>query len=238
MGDPHIENPGTDFNLLESHLKLVKARQNYIFAGNIGDLQDNWIGKLERLYAETTINSKETWNLVEWMIEYIDWTWLRRGNHDLWSGRNDPLNWIIQGQTDDKVWGGRIGFVHPNGSETRLNASHDFPGHSMFNPIHALKREILHGYRDHIIAAGHRHSGADARDTIADLNVVMVRVSGYKVSDQFRLEKGFKIRPLHPSALVIVDPDQSDNSPDRVWVAPSVETGVDYLDFLRRRFEA
>jgi hypothetical protein len=239
VGDPHIEDHGTDFILLEKHLTLVRDRQDYIFAGNIGDLQNNWIGRLERLHEKTTVNGEETWKLVEWMMKFIRWTWLRRGNHDLWCGRNDPLNWIVGRQIgDDKAWGGRIGFQHPNGEETRLNAAHDFPGNSLYNPIHALKRELLQGFRDHIIAAGHRHSGADARDTVADLTVCMVRVSGYKVSDNFRQEKGFKVKPLHPSALIISDPDQPDNSPNRVWCAPSVELGIKMLDHMRAEFAA
>jgi len=243
FGDPHIDSPGCDFALLKSHLELAAARKEYIFAGNIGDLQDNWIGRLERLYTETTINSKEIWDLVEWMIRDcgVPWAWLIRGNHDCWSGRNDPLDWISKGAGGigiDAPHGVRIAFGLPSGVEIRANLRHDFPGHSQYNPLHGLKREILHGFRDHIIAAGHRHIGANASDVNGEgVPFVMIRVSGYKKFDSFRHEKGLKSKPLHPAALVVVDPDEPETSPNRVWCAPSVEEGADYLDWKRKRWE-
>jgi len=243
FGDPHIDNPGCDFAMLERHMRIAAERPDTIFAGNIGDLRDNWIGRLERLYSDTTISAKETWALVEWMMKGagVNWTWLVRGNHDAWAGINDPLDWISKGGgvgVDDNA-GVRIGFRHPNGVETRMHARHDFNGNSIYNPLHALKKEVLHGHRDHILAAGHRHIGADARDVNGDgMTFVMVRVSGYKVSDSYRQTLGLQAKPLHPAALIIVDPDEPETSPNRLFVAPSVEEGADYLDFKRDRWNA
>ena len=241
FGDPHIDAPGCDFNLLESHLGIVAKRNEYVFAGNIGDLHDNWIGRLSRLYESTTITGKETWQLVEWMMNGcgVRWTWLIRGNHDAWSGKNDPLDWIAKsaGVGVDKHWGARLRFRHPNGTDTMIHARHDFTGNSQFNPLHGLKKETLHGSRDDIIIAGHRHSGADARDVNGDGHpFVMVRTSGYKVSDTYAYEKGFHPKPLHPAAMIIVNPDEPRGSHSRIWVAPCLEVGADYLDFLRKRF--
>lgn len=243
FGDPHIDNPGCDFSLLESHLKLAADRKEYIYAGNMGDSQDNWIGRLGRLYENTTVSGKEAWQLVEWLIKGcgVQWTWLLRGNHDAWSGKNDPLDWIIKGAGLglDKHWGARIRFKHPNGTETTMHARHDFSGSSIFNPLHALKKETLHGHRDDILIAAHRHHGADARDVNGDgAPFVMVRTAGYKVQDTYAYEKGFHSAPLHPAVMIVVDPDQPKTSHSRVWVAPSFEVGADYLDFLRQRFNS
>ncbi len=243
VGDPHIDNPGCDFALLEAHLAIAAARREYVFAGNIGDLRDNWIGRLEKLYIQTTVNAKEIWKLVEWMMQGsgVRWTWLVRGNHDAWAGNNDPLDWITKGAQVgvDHDAGVRLGFRHPNGAETRMHARHDFPGNSQFNPLHALKKEVLHGHRDHIIVAGHRHIGADAGDVMGDGNSVqMVRVSGYKVSDSFRVTIGAHAKPIHPAAMIIVDPDEPDTSRARAFCAPTVEEGADYLDFKRQRFNS
>ncbi len=241
FGDPHIDSDGCDFALLESHLKIAAARKEYVFAGNIGDLRDNWIGRLERLYATSTVSARETWKLVEWMMQGagVHWTWLVRGNHDAWAGVNDPLDWISKGAKVgvDGDAGVRIAFVHPNGAVTRGHFRHDFPGNSMYNPLHALKREMLYGFRDHMYVAGHRHIGADAKDINGDgMPFVMVRICGYKVSDAHRQTLGLKAKPLHPAAMIIVDPDEPDNSITRVWTAPSVEEGADYLDFKRNRW--
>ena len=241
FGDPHIDNAGCDMSLLKSHLELAAKRKTYVFAGNIGDLRDNWIGRLERLYAQQTVTAKETWRLVEWMMKGVgvNWTWLVRGNHDAWAGNNDPLDWISKasGVGADSDAGLRLAFHHPNGQITRMHSRHDFSGNSIYNPLHALKKEVLHGFRDHIIVAGHRHIGADARDVNGEgVPFVMVRLSGYKVSDSFRHTLGLKPKPLHPAAMIIVDPDQPETSPSRLFVAPSVEDGADYLDFVRERF--
>jgi hypothetical protein len=243
FGDPHIDNPGCDFNLLEKHLKIAADRQDFVFAGNMGDSQDNWVGRLGRLYEDTTVSGKEAWRLVEWLIKGagVQWTWLLRGNHDAWSGKNDPLDWIAKGAHIgiDKHWGARIRFKHPNGSYTVMHARHDFSGSSIFNPLHALKKETLHGYRDDILIAAHRHHGADARDINGDGNpFVMVRTAGYKVSDTYAYEKGFHSKPLHPAVMIIVNPDEPRHSHSRVWVAPTFEEGADYLDFKRQRFNA
>jgi len=243
FGDPHIDNPGCDFSLLKSHLEIAAKRPEYVFAGNIGDLRDNWIGRLERLYAETTVSAKETWRLVEWMMRDagVHWTWLVRGNHDAWAGINDPLDWITRGSGVgvDQDSGVRIAFKHPGGVETRLHARHDFRGNSQFNPLHALKKETLHGYRDHVIAAGHRHIGADAGDVNGDGSAFqMCRVSGYKVSDSYRQTIGAQAKPIHPAALIIVDPDEPDSSRARAWCAPTVEEGAAYLDWKRKEWKA
>ncbi len=242
FGDPHIDNPGSDWNLFEKHLAIAAKRPAYVFAGNIGDIRDNWVGRLTRLFSDHTINSKESWSLAEWVFRDagVSWAWLIRGNHDEWSGGNDPLDWIARdsGVGVDQSHGARIAFHHPNGAVTRMHARHDFQGNSIFNPLHALKRETLHGYRDHIIVAGHRHTGADARDMTGDgLVFTMCRISGYKISDDYARQIGAHAKHLHPAALFIVNPDKPDSDASRVWTAPDIETGVDYLDFLRRRFE-
>jgi hypothetical protein len=242
FGDPHIDNPGSDWDLFERHLAIAAKRPAYVFAGNIGDIRDNWVGRLTRLFSDHTINSKESWALAEWVFRDagVSWAWLIRGNHDEWSGDNDPLDWIARdgGVGVDQSHGARIAFHHPNGAVTRMHARHDFQGNSIFNPLHALKRETLHGYRDHIIVAGHRHTGADARDMTGDgLVFTMCRISGYKISDDYARQIGAHPKHLHPAALFVVDPDKADGDASRVWTAPDIETGVDYLDFLRRRFE-
>ena len=242
FGDPHIDNPGSDWALFERHIELVAKRSPYVFSGNIGDIRDNWVGRLTRLFAKHTITPDESWRLAEWVFRDagVTWAWLIRGNHDEWSGDNDPLDWIAKGSGVgvDQAHGTRIAFHHPNGAITRMHARHDFEGNSIFNPLHALKRETLHGFRDHIIVAGHRHTGADARDVNGDGMVFsMCRVSGYKISDDYAKQHNFHPKQIHPAALFVVDPDKPDGHPSRVWTAPDIETGVDYLDFLRKRFE-
>ena len=62
----------------------------------------------------------------------------------------------------------------------------------------------------------------DSAEVIADQLVQMIRVSGYKRGDEYRQMKNFHQSLIHQSALVIVDPDQPDDSRSRAWCAPNV----------------
>lgn len=44
FGDPHVDNPGCDFETLASH-RHIAMEHPFILAGNIGDNLDNWIGR-------------------------------------------------------------------------------------------------------------------------------------------------------------------------------------------------
>jgi len=240
-GDPHLDDPGCDFPLLRSHVEIAAAphRRDYLLSGNIGDLQNNWVGRLTRLYAKQEVSAKNAWRLVEWLMRDsgVNWLFLIRGNHDAWSGSGDPLNWIMRGaNVVDQAHGARIALGHPCGVETRIHARHDFQGHSQYNSLHGLKRELLFGERDHIMVAGHRHIGGDACDVIGGMCVQMVRVSGYKRVDDYADAGGYQKKQIHPSALLVIDPSKADDNRSRVWCAPSVEEGVEYLDWLRFRF--
>jgi hypothetical protein len=240
FGDPHIDNYGCDFNLLESHLKLAATRSRYLFAGNIGDVTDNWVGRLQRIYASSPTTVKDAWRLAEWMLTGagVEWLFLIRGNHDVWSGDSDPLDWIMRGQASvDERHGVRLALNHPCGNTTRVHARHDFKGHSQYNGLHGLVKETLWGHRDHLIVAGHRHFGEDGAQVTPEGVTQMVRVSGYKAVDDYAKAGGFKPKRIHPAALVIIDPSKPDECRSRVWCAPTVEEGVEYLDWLRSRHE-
>lgn len=241
-GDPHLDDNGCDFVTLRRHVEIASAkhRKRYLFSGNIGDVQNNWIGRLSRLYGKQDTSEKTAWRLVEWLMRDagIRWLFLIRGNHDEWSGTGDPLNWIMRGSgAVDQPHGARIALGHPCGAETRIHARHDFKGHSQFNDLHGLKKELLWGERDHVVVAGHRHIGGDASDLIGGVSCQLLRVSGYKRVDDYQHQGGFAVKPMHPSALVIIDPSKADNERSRAWCAPSVEEGVEYLDWLRARYE-
>jgi hypothetical protein len=62
-------------------------------------------------------------------------------------------------------------------------------------------------------------------------------VAGYKVVDSYAKQLGLKKHPIFPGALVIIDPSEPNTSPNRIFTAPSVETGVIILDALRERFK-
>lgn len=239
FGDPHVDNPGCDFKLLKQHLDIAAPRAAYLFPVDIGDLTDNWVGRLERLYASSSTTKSDAWRLVEWYLGYVRWLVHIDGNHDVWSGDNDPLKWIARGNVGvSQRHGARIALEHPCGAVTRAHFRHDFKGNSQYNGLHGHTRELLFGQRDHLLVSGHRHFGEDAAVVNADGIVSqMLRVSGYKVVDDYARQGQFPRKPMHPAAVVVLDPQQPETSRGRVWCAPTVEQGAEYLDWLRARYE-
>jgi hypothetical protein len=104
--------------------------------------------------------------------------------------------------------------------------------------MHGPKRELVAGFRDHLIVAGHRHIGGDEGTVSPDgICAQLVRVSGYKKADTYATALGLKKMPMHPAALAIIDPREKDSSRARVWCAPTVELGVKLLDAMRQEYE-
>lgn len=94
-----------------------------------------------------------------------------------------------------------------------MHVRHNFQGRSIYNANHGLGREARFGFRDHIIAPAICTTGWIPRRSS---RIQMLRVSGYKRGDEYRLMKGFHPSLIHPAALILVDPDQPDDSRSRV----------------------
>jgi transposase-like protein len=157
FGDPHVDDDGTDLPLLEKHINLCRDTKG-LFAANVGDLQNNWVGRLSHLYGVQSTSAMESWALTEWLINSCDWLYLITGNHDEWSGVGDPLKWMMRGSKGIfEPHGARLNLIFPNGKEVRINARHDFSGHSMWNVTHGPAKAVQMGWRDHILTCGHKH---------------------------------------------------------------------------------
>jgi hypothetical protein len=134
FGDPHVDDDGTNLPLLEAHLKIVNKTEG-LFAGNVGDYTNNWIGRLARLWAQQSTSAKDAWQLCEWLIGACDWLYLIGGNHDAWSGDGDPLDWITsQAGALYEPHGARLGLELPAKRTIRINARHDFKGTACGTP--------------------------------------------------------------------------------------------------------
>lgn len=238
FGDPHVDDAGCDFETLAKH-RQIAIDHPYVLAGNIGDNLNNWVGRLGQLYAHQTTTAAEGWKLVEWLISPINWLFLIGGNHDLWMGNGDPLQWIAsQAGSLYEPHGVRMALKQPCGTVTRVHCRHDFPGHSIYHALHGPKREALMGFRDHLIVAGHKHVGASEHFVTPDgLVCQIVRVAGYKLADAYARQLALKKMAIHAAALVIIDPRESETGGGRAWCAPTVDKGVMFLDALRGDYE-
>jgi hypothetical protein len=68
MGDPHIDNNGCNWPLLRRDIKILEDTPG-LYAVNIGDLTDNWVGRLVRLYADQEMSKKQAWKLAKYLLK-------------------------------------------------------------------------------------------------------------------------------------------------------------------------
>lgn len=235
FGDPHLDDDGTDIAEAFRHAALTKSVEG-LFGANLGDTTNNWIGRLARLYGQQNMGRKRAIRVAEHFVRSANWLYIIAGNHDLWSGDDDPVRWISQGcqalYAPSEI---RLELNFPEGDPFRINARHDFAGQSQWNPVHALMKAFMMGFRDHLFVAGHRHeSGYGAlKDPDSGIMGQMVRCASYKIYDRYAKEKGFRDQSFGPACVTVIDPALPDKHPDRCKVFWDVDEGVRYLQFKR-----
>lgn len=241
-GDPHTDDDGTNLPLLMRNADLV-ARTPGLFAATVGDAQNNWVGRLVRLYAEQSTTAREAWVITEeWIKRHgRKWLFFVFGNHDMWTGPNDPLQWILRMQAVQlaQEWSVRIALQFPGGPAVRIHCAHDFPGSSMWNPAHAVSKSLRLGKRDHVALCGHRHHFGYQPVSDPETGGLLhaLRVGSYKEYDTHARQLGHE-GPAYPCVMVTIDPTQPESAPDRIKWFLDPEVGAGYLTFLRSRRHA
>jgi hypothetical protein len=237
FGDPHIDDDGTNIAELLMHADLIQKTEG-MFGGNIGDNQNNWIGRLARLYGEQSTSAKESWRLTEHFISKVDWLYLVGGNHDAWSGPGDPLEWMCsQSNGVFSNNGVRMNLIFPNKKKVRINARHNFTGHSMWNTAHGLVKAIQMGWRDHVLTAGHTHvSGYQVlKDPSSGLISHALRIASYKEMDRYAEGKGLADQNVFKCPVTIIDPQYADNDPRLITTIFEPNEGAEYLTWKRSK---
>ncbi|HVM91388.1 MAG TPA: hypothetical protein VMT67_01180, partial [Terriglobales bacterium] len=237
FGDPHLDDPGCDIGLLESHMKLCQTVDG-LYGVNVGDTLNNWVGRLRGIYGGQNVTEDEGWRLAEWFIQGVPWAYIVGGNHDAWSGAGDPLKWITAQAgalyQDSDV---RIELQFANQRTVRINARHDFAGNSIYNPAHGATKALHFGIRDHIAICGHKHTSGYGilKDPDSGITMHAIQVASYKTYDRYAREKGFRDQHLSPCAVTVIDPDLPPTHPDLIKVFWDAEEGADYLKFKRTK---
>ena len=230
-GDPHIDDNYCDWDSLRSHLALQDSYSG-IYGCSLGDHQNNWVGRLGRLYGEQDTSHKTAWKLVEWLINRMNPLVLIGGNHDMWSGAGDPLKWMTGLNTVREDWEARISLNFPNGRQCRIHAAHDMPGHSQWNSLHAQNKMARFKSHAHLYISGHRHNWglAHIEDVERKTTAWLARARGYKFHDTYAFVKGFEQQNFGQAILQIIDPNN--NSPVS-WTQCFADPheGAEYLKF-------
>jgi hypothetical protein len=233
LGDPHIDDNYCDWDTLKQHIDIIQSDDN-IYGCSLGDLSNNWIGRLSRLYANQDTSENTAWKLVEWLIEKIDPLILIGGNHDMWSGAGDPIRWMKKDHTIHEDWEARISLDFPNERSCKIHVAHDMPGHSQWNALHGQVKMSKFRSNAHLYISGHRHNWALAcLEQVEQENVAwLARARGFKYYDDFAMVKGFEQQKFGQSICQVIDPNnQSPLSWNQCFVDP-VEAQA-YLNYRK-----
>ena len=235
LGDPHIDDNFCDWPTLRRHIAVIQEN-DAVYGCSLGDHQNNWIGRLARLYDHQDTSHKTAWKLVEWLIDSINPLILIGGNHDMWSGAGDPLKWMTGPHSIQEDWEARVCIKFPNGRECRIHAAHDMPGHSQWNPLHAQTKMARFKSNAHLYISGHRHNWALAQIELVEQEEVawLARARGYKFRDDFALVKGFEQQNFGHAIFQVIDP-HADHPTGFVQCFVNVEEGADYLRWKRSK---
>lgn len=242
FGDPHVDDPGCAWGDLESDVNVCRDTPG-MFAIGVGDHRNNWIGRLMALYANQEVTSKQSIVLIEWLFSQIPWLLNIGGNHDKWgSDHGDVVELMHKLKGFAGLYendGTRLQLNLPGGAEARVHVRHDFPGQSQFNGAHAMVRETLFGFRDHILACGHRHSSAYMPIWHNDPRRLChgFRCGSYKDFDKYQKEKHFKEENWARAFAAVIDPDYAHDPVKYIKPFFSLEEAADYLTWKRARFE-
>lgn len=233
LGDPHLDDDGCDLQLLLSHIELVNSHPA-VFAANAGDVTNNWVGRLAKLYAKQGTTEQQAWKLAAWFVQSVQWLYIIGGNHDAWSGGTDPVRWFAdQAGVTYQMDGARVALRFPNGRECRINARHDHKGHSQFNKAHGPMKAAFFGYRDHIYTAGHLHTDGYIRQRLANVPIHAFRVGAYKRYDDFASTIGAPSEDSSPAYMTVIDPSFDETDDRFITTFTSLEAGLVYLKAIR-----
>jgi DNA-binding Lrp family transcriptional regulator len=239
LGDLHLDSPGTDLELFEKWIALGNRQKRRTFI-LLGDVLDNWIKPLAHLYSTAETTAPEGWILLQHYLEQFgpDLDFSVGGNHDAWSGHSDVLGMLMDQygvlHRGDSI---RVTYRARGGRELTINARHSWPGRSMWNEVHGLKRAARMGVRDTILLGGHTHVSGEAleKDPMSGRLTFCYQVASFKTQDDYADQLGFLDRHVSPAVALVIDPRRSDSDPELVKCFHDPAPASDYLAFLRRK---
>lgn len=234
FGDVHLDDDGANIPLLQRHLKI--AAQPGVYGLNIGDVTNNWVGRLERLYAHQETSRNTGRRLVDWFMwdSGVSWLCWVLGNHDVWNEGADFHMRLAQRKIPVIDWKAQFSLEHPSGTSCKIDASHGRKGNSMWNNLHATLKAAKLGEMADAYLTGHTHNYGCEDLEIAErkFSTWLVQLRGYKFFDSYALYNNFAEYQRGSSVLLVIDPS-AEAKRTIVQCFDDIELGYQFLRMLR-----
>lgn len=236
FGDPHLDDDGCNWSLLTDHCELA-SRTPHLYGVSVGDVTNNWVGRLMKLYADQETSQTTARKLVKWFLTEsgVNWFLWIHGNHDKWM-EGIP---IIEGMNVNQIamhdWQAKVTLSSPNGHDLRMWVAHNFPGTSQWNKLHGAQKAAQMKDWAHLYVAGHHHNWALHQEEHDHRNFVywLARVRGYKFMDDYADGLGFGEQAYGSAVVAVIDPAASKLNALTCFADP--HEGADFLAFKRRK---
>jgi hypothetical protein len=244
VGDPHMGDNGFNAPLFERDVALIRETPA-MWAVGLGDYTNHWSGYLaQKIYPHQDVTRTQEHVLVEWLVSQIKptgesiWWLMVLGNHDIWGvDKGHLLEWMARGRAPVEEWEARFIVECPNGREIPVHAAHNFPGRSIYNPLHSVMRKgKFTGFEAQIYMAGDTHNWAmlHIEDEEGNGQVAwFCRARGYKYIDGYSTRLGYGNQHYGASITAIIDP--SVEGPAAIDCRADLEEAVDCLEWKRSR---
>lgn len=236
VGDPHLDNNGCNWPLLNRDIDIM-AKTPGMYAVNMGDLTDNWVGRLIRLYADQEMSKKQAWKLAAWFMNNAGINWLCHilGNHDAWNDGPYLIKANAAPQVPVEDWQSRFKVCFPNGTSFKVHAAHDFPGSSIWNKMHGPTKASMLLEQADIYACAHKHEWAINTSENAQRGFIyhLIRSRGYKFIDSYADQLGYPSQQFGATITAVVDP--AVEGVTRIRCFPDLEEAAEFLNYKRAR---
>lgn len=231
-GDPHVDDAGTDLDGLAWFMAQCREHE-HVYPICMGDLTNNWVGRLKALYAHQASTDDEATELMEWMLDDCPWSFVILGNHDKWG----PLaSYICQSKGIPYAsHGARIKFECPETNYRYVvDARHSHRGNSMYAAEHGQNKQVYRGIQADLVVGAHTHVSASAKrkNGVSGTLHDAVRVGAWKRYDDYAESQHFDHDDVGPYCLVVVDP-RKEGTPGMAVVHWDFERAMLELSALR-----
>ena len=233
FSDIHWGNAHVDYRALVRDTNMVRDEEG-AYAFCLGDLGDNWVGKLGGIAAEQEVSILQEKSGIRWWLEQLSGKLpvVVSGNHDnrtKYLAHVDYVQDMCRGMnllygTDQVMFTLKLG----EGS-WKWKCRHQFKGNSQWNETHAIERDgkLYEGFD--FGAHGHFHKPTIIRPYYQQLLrrvCYACNIGTYKKSDDFAIRIGQTPHHTEYTATVIYYPDGR-------CIVPNGTTLEDNLRFLR-----
>lgn len=214
VGDPHLDDGGCDLELLRNHVELMSAPN--VFAVNVGDTTNNWVGNLMRLYADQDTSLATARKLIKWFLNDsgVNWLFWVTGNHDLWGDGSEFIKMIGANKTLIEDWQAKVQLEFDTGLSVPVWVAHDFKGRSMYSKVHGAAKTARERRGAAIYCSGHTHDWGMYSEEHPDTGQIFhaMKARGYKFVDSYSIVNGFSENKHGATVAVVIDPREANLS--------------------------